>query len=150
MNVTLRSLLVAAGLIFAGQAAADITLYQDDGFRGREWTAGRPIDDFANSGFNDTASSAQVRGESWQVCTDAYFQGRCVVLRPGNYPSLGAMGLNDNISSVRPLDQYGRGEGREYRGDRDRYTDRDRYSDRPQYERNYERRSDRYDPNWQQ
>jgi len=144
MKVTLKALLVAAGLVFAGQATADIRLFQDDGFRGREWSAGRPVDNFANSGFNDTASSAEVRGESWQVCTDAYFQGRCVVLRPGNYPSLGAMGLNDRISSVRPLDRYGRGEERQY------YGERDRYSDRPYDGRYYERQGGRYDPNWQQ
>jgi len=29
--------------------------------------------------------------------------GKCVVLRPGQYPSLTAMGLNDRVSSVRPL-----------------------------------------------
>ena len=143
MNVTVKALLVAAGLIFAGQAAAEITLYQDDGFRGRGWTAGRSIDNFANSGFNDTASSAEVRGEAWEVCTDAYFRGRCIVLRPGNYSSLGAMGLNDRISSVRPVERYGRGAEREY------YGGRDRYSDRPYDGRSYEHRG-QYDPNWQQ
>lgn len=139
MNVTLKALLVAAGLVFAGQAAAQsIRLFQDDGFRGREWDADRPVENFANSGFNDKASSAEVRGGPWQVCTDAYFQGRCVVLRPGNYPSLGALGLNDQISSIRPLERYGRSEEREY------YGERDRYADRPYDERYYERRWDRY------
>jgi len=150
MNVTLKALLVSAGLIFAGQAAADIRLYQDDGFAGREWTADHAIDNFANSGFNDNASSVEVRGGPWQVCTDAYFQGRCVVLRPGNYPSLHALGLNDRISSIRPVDRYGRAEAHEYYGERDRYSDRayerepDRYSDRP-YEGYYERPGDRFD-----
>ena len=143
MSVTLKALLASAALAFAGQAAADITLYQDDGFGGRGWTAGRSVDNFANGGFNDRASSAEVRGESWQVCTDAYYRGRCIVLRPGNYPSLGAMGLNDRISSVRPVDRYGRGNEREY------YGERDRYSNRPYEDRNYEPRR-QYDPNWQQ
>src|SRR3569623_924697 len=151
MNVTLKALLVAAGLICAGQAAADVRLYQHDGFRGREWTAGGPINNFADSGFNDKASSAEVRGEPWEVCTDAYFGGRCVVLRPGNYPSLGALGLNDKISSIRPVDRYGRGETREYYGERDRYSDRpyererDRYSDRAYDERDYEGPRGRFD-----
>ena len=141
MNVTLKALLVAAGVIFAGQAAAQITLYRDDGFRGQEWRADHPIDDFANSGFNDEASSAQVRGGPWLVCTDAHFQGRCVVLRPGDYPSLGQMGLNDQISSIRPLDRYGRSEEREYPGEWDRYSDRpyDERADRPYGDRYYER-----------
>jgi len=38
---------------------------------------------------------------SWQVCDGVNFSGRCVVLRPGNYPRLSDMGLNDRISSVR-------------------------------------------------
>ena len=99
MKVTLKALLAAAGLALAGQAVADITLYQDDGFHGRQWTAGRSVENFANRGLNDAASSARVRGEAWEVCTDAYFEGRCIVLRPGNYPSLGALGLNDKIGT---------------------------------------------------
>ena len=42
-----------------------------------------------------------VVGESWQACDDAGFNGHCVFLRPGNYPNLAAMGMNDSISSVR-------------------------------------------------
>ena len=145
MNATLKALLVSAGLVFAGQAAAQISLYADEGFRGKEWRADHQIDDFANSGFNDEASSAQVRGGPWQVCTDAHFQGRCVVLRPGDYPSLGQMGLNDNISSIRPLDSYGRNDEREYRGNSDRY------SDRPYDERGDRSYDDRYyAPQWDQ
>ena len=37
----------------------------------------------------------------WEVCDDAQFQGQCVVLRPGRYPSLAAMSLNDRVSSAR-------------------------------------------------
>ena len=121
MKGTLKALLVAAGFVFAGHAVAGITLFQDDGFQGRRFSFDGPVDNFANSGFNDEASSAEVRGGTWQVCTDAYFRGRCVTLRPGNYPSVGSLGLNDRISSVRPLDQYGRGDDRYY----DRGADRD-------------------------
>jgi Beta/Gamma crystallin len=138
MKVTMKALLVAAGVIFAGQAAAQVRLYQDDGFRGQGFSVDHPIENFADRGFNDKASSAEVRGGSWQVCTDAYFQGRCVVLRPGRYPSLGSMGLNDQISSIRPLERYGRADERD-----DRYSDRDRYADRPSDDRYYDRR-DRY------
>lgn len=144
MKVTLKALLAAAGLALAGQAVADITLYQDDGFHGRQWTAGRSVENFANRGLNDAASSARVRGEAWEVCTDAYFEGRCIVLRPGNYPSLGAMGLNDKISSIRPVDRYGRHEERQY------YGEHDRYSDRAYDERSYQQRPRQYDPSQQQ
>jgi len=139
MKVGMKALLLAAGMIFAGQGAAQITLYKDDGFQGNRVTADRTIDDFANSGFNDEASSVEVRGGSWQVCSDAHFEGRCVVLRPGNYPSLGSMGMNDRISSVRPVDQYGRAHERYY----ERY---DRYADRPYDDPYYDqyRRRDEY------
>jgi hypothetical protein len=120
MKIGLKALLVAASVAFAGQAAAQITLFHDDGFQGEALRSDRPIDNFANSGYNDEASSAIVRGGSWQACSDAYFEGRCVVLAPGRYPSLRSLGLNDRISSVRPVEQYGR-----------RYDEGDRYAERP-------------------
>ena len=142
MKRTLKALLVSAGFVLAGNAVAQVTLFQDDGFQGRRFSANGPIENFANSGFNDEASSAEVRGGTWQVCTDAYFRGQCVTLRPGNYPSIGSLGLNDKISSVRPLEQYGQGDERYYER-RGRHAERawdrdDRYGDR-----DYDRRSDR-------
>ena len=56
-----------------------------------------------DSGFNDKASSVNVRGGRWQLCDDAYFRGSCVTLGPGEYSSLRAMGMNDKVSSVREL-----------------------------------------------
>jgi uncharacterized protein YcfJ len=84
-------------------AFAQITFYEHDGFQGRSFTTQRRVGDFVRGGFNDRASSAVVRGQLWEVCVDADYQGRCIVLRPGQYPSLSAMGLNDRISSVRPV-----------------------------------------------
>ena len=127
MKVGLKALVLAIGVVFAGQAAAQLSLFEHDGFQGGHVTANRPIDNFANSGFNDRASSAEVRGGTWQVCTDAYFEGRCVVLRPGTYPSLASIGLNDRISSVRPVDEYGRAYERDH-AEHGRYADR-RYGD---------------------
>ena len=93
----------------ATQAAAQVTFYQGEGFRGRSFTADRPIGNLERQGFNDRASSAVVDGGAWQVCEDARFSGRCVVLRPGQYDSLRAMGLDNEISSVRPVDHYAAG-----------------------------------------
>ena len=42
-------------------------------------------------GFNDRASSVIVERGQWQVCDDIGFRGYCIVLRPGQYPSLAAM-----------------------------------------------------------
>ena len=107
MRMTLKSLACAAALGLATHAAAQITLYQNEGFRGPAFAADRPVGNFDRTGFNDRASSAVVERGAWQVCEDARFQGQCVVLRPGNYPSLSAMGMNDRISSVRPVSGKG-------------------------------------------
>lgn len=87
----------------AAPAAEQITFYENEGFGGRHVTTDRPIDNFERNGFNDRASSIQVLTGYWEVCDDVRFNGRCVVLRPGNYPSLAAMGLNDRVSSVRNI-----------------------------------------------
>jgi len=107
MNRKLRIALGVAGLALAAQAGAQVTFYSGDGFRGRSFTADRQYGDLERQGFNDRASSAIVNGGTWQVCEHARFNGRCVVLQPGQYDSLAAMGLGDSVSSVRPMDNYG-------------------------------------------
>jgi uncharacterized protein YcfJ len=107
MNRTLQLALGVAGLAVATTAAAQVTFYERDHFEGRSFTAERPIWNLERLGFNDRASSAIVDNGQWQVCEDARFSGRCVVLQPGQYDSLRAMGLNNEISSVRPVDTYG-------------------------------------------
>jgi uncharacterized protein YcfJ len=101
MNAALRSALIAAGLAASVPAAAQIVFYEHDGFEGRSFTSEAAVSDFRRSGFNDRASSVVVMRERWEVCEDARFAGRCVVLRPGRYESLSALGLNDRVSSVR-------------------------------------------------
>jgi len=103
MNASLRNALGIAGLFVAAQAGAQITLYSGEEFQGQSVTTDRAIGNFGRSDFNDRASSAVVSGGRWEVCQDAHFEGRCMVLRPGNYPSLGAMGLDNKISSVREV-----------------------------------------------
>jgi uncharacterized protein YcfJ len=56
-------------------------------------------------GFNDRASSVVVDHGRWEVCEDARFEGRCVILRRGSYGSLRDMGLDNRISSVRPVER---------------------------------------------
>lgn len=88
--------------LMSGAAWADITLYQDANFQGRAQSSSGEVSDLRDIGFNDRASSIMVRGGRWLACSDAHFQGQCVSLAPGGYPSLSEMGLNDRISSVRP------------------------------------------------
>ena len=101
MSNALKTALGIIGLVVATQAAAQVTLYSREDFRGESFTADRDIRNMERGGFNDFASSAIVRGGDWQVCEDARFEGRCAVLRPGDYPSLSAMGLGNRISSIR-------------------------------------------------
>lgn len=103
MNHTLQALMGIATLAFSAQAAAQVTLHQNENFQGRSFSSQQRAPNLQRSGFNDRASSAIVVGQRWQACEDARFRGHCKVLRPGQYPSLAAMALNNQISSVRPL-----------------------------------------------
>jgi uncharacterized protein YcfJ len=114
MNAILRTALAAAGLAVAAQAAAQVTFYESEGFQGQSFTAQKPVGDLSRFGFNDRASSVVVVRDWWEVCEDSRFNGRCVVLRPGRYPSLAHMGLNDRISSVRTVDRNSRGDDNRY------------------------------------
>jgi len=92
-----------AGVAIATQATAQITFYEHDGFAGRSFTTEQAVENFKSHGFNDRASSVVVARDRWEVCENTEFKGRCIVLRPGQYASLTAMGMNDRISSVREV-----------------------------------------------
>ena len=94
--------------------AAQITFYEREGFQGRSFTTEKQVGNFERFGFNDRASSVEVVGDRWEVCEDARFSGRCAILRPGRYPSLSAMGLNNRISSVRDVSRDARIEDNRY------------------------------------
>jgi uncharacterized protein YcfJ len=87
--------------VLAPIATAQVTLYERERFHGRTFTADGPVYNLDRSGFNDRASSAIVDRGVWEVCEDSDFRGRCTTLRPGQYASLGAMGLNNRVSSLR-------------------------------------------------
>lgn len=100
MNARFRIALVMASVMIASQAAAQVTFYERQGFEGRSFTAEEPVRNFRRHGFNDRASSVVVLGDRWEVCEGNRFSGRCAVLRPGRYPSLAAMGLNQGYVTV--------------------------------------------------
>ena len=130
MNKILHVALATAGIALSTQAAANITFYENEGFRGRTFATDREVRNFERAGFNDRASSVVVSGrDRWEACEDARFEGRCIVLRPGQYGSLAAMGLNDRISSVRIVA-------------RDRRVDDDRYAPAPVTAYDYRRRKE--------
>jgi uncharacterized protein YcfJ len=111
-HTILKTTLGAAALACSGLAMADVTFYEYENYGGRALTVHDPIGDFQRIGFNDRASSVVVTGRPWKVCDDTGFRGRCFVLRPGNYPSLSSMGLDNRVSSAReagrnPHDRWG-------------------------------------------
>lgn len=164
MNSNLKYALAAAALALASQAAAQqITLYESEGYSGRALNARKEVRNFKDAGFNDVASSAVVSGSRWEVCQHAGFGGYCVMLQPGYYPSLAATGLDNSISSARPVgtneraqefglqpppplsryDGYRREHERNYGGGYERGGERgyERPYEHP-YERRYERRQE--------
>jgi uncharacterized protein YcfJ len=98
--------IIALGLgaaMLAQQAAAQVTLYEWDGMRGQVFSANQSIPNLDGTGFNDRTSSIIVQRGQWEFCQDAYFKGRCIALRPGQYPSLASYGMEKSISSFRKI-----------------------------------------------
>lgn len=83
-----------------GAGAAAVTLYQHIDFRGSSAQFNGVAVDLSQQGFNDEASSIEVRSGRWEFCMDANFAGQCFVLGVGRHavPSQ----FNDKISSLRP------------------------------------------------
>jgi hypothetical protein len=81
-------------------------LYEHANFGGRTFVLNNEVaSNFANSGFNDRASSLRIEGGYWMFCSDANFQGECLTFGPGDYPSL-PPSLNNRISSGRRIRDY--------------------------------------------
>ncbi len=108
MNLLAKSLLGASALLLPAQSMAQITFYEGEGFRGRAFTAQRALPDFTRGGINDFASSVVVERGHWEVCEDSRFRGNCMVLSKGSYDSLRGMGMNNRISSMRPVNSRAR------------------------------------------
>lgn len=115
MHATLKNALTFCAMVVAGQALAQVTFYQNENFQGPSFSTQRQVANLERFGFNDRASSAVVAGNRWEVCYEANFYGRCVVLRPGQYASLAGTGLNNRVSSARAI-------GRNVRVDESRYA----------------------------
>jgi hypothetical protein len=102
--VTILRTLVGLGLAATAAAAgAQITFYDAPRFAGQPFTANQAVPNFADVGYNDRAASAIIRGGTWQLCTDAYFRGRCESLPPGEYGDLSIVGIVYAVSSAREL-----------------------------------------------
>ena len=79
---SLKFAMISAGLMLATQAAAQVTFYSGEEFRGVSFRVDATTENFDPLGFNDRASSAVVEQGRWEVCEDAGFRGRCTTLSP--------------------------------------------------------------------
>ena len=93
---------LAAGSLFAaGATAADLTLYADGDFQGRPLSVVIDERQLGVRNFDDRTSSVVVENGAWVLCSREDYGGKCVTLEPGRYASLQALGLDDDVTSVR-------------------------------------------------
>jgi hypothetical protein len=104
MTMLTRHLIFLVGGLFstAAAVAGEITLFEYADFGGRRVTLRGTLSNFDPSGFNDRAASMVIRDGFWELCTDAFFRGRCATFGPGEYRSL-QPSLTGTISSAREV-----------------------------------------------
>ncbi len=101
---SLRPLGARGGPEFAAPSRSPgLTLYAYRNFSGASLFVERPRSRLETAGFADIASSAIVSGAPWEVCDGEEFSGRCVILKPGRFGSLERTGMENRISSARPV-----------------------------------------------
>ncbi len=76
-----------------------VELFSEHNFRGDSVAVDGPIADLTRSNFNDRAESVIVHAGTWEICSDAGFNGSCAVFAPGSYARIG--GLGRQVSSLR-------------------------------------------------
>jgi hypothetical protein len=85
--------------------AAELTLFKNPNFAGRQVTLRGHTPSLASVGFQDQASSIVIDSGRWELCTQPDFKGDCVTLNRGEYPTLDAR-LNHRIESAREVGSY--------------------------------------------
>jgi uncharacterized protein YcfJ len=105
----IKAAFAVSALVLASQAMSQVVLYEREGFRGRSVAINGEMRNVERRALGNTAESVVVERGRWEVCEQPRFQGRCAVLRRGNYPNLRGSGLQWEIASVRPAR-----EGRRY------------------------------------
>lgn len=121
MQKLVKTALAVSALVLGSQAMAQIVMYEGESYRGRSVVVDRDMRNLDRRGMG-TARSIVVERGRWEVCTEPRFQGKCAVVRRGNYPNLRGTVLEANISSIRRANDRRRydnevqaGAGEEYR-----------------------------------
>ncbi|MFN7056512.1 beta/gamma crystallin-related protein [Hyphomonas sp.] len=103
--------LLAAGPALANpyyddyQPPAAIALFSATGFAGEVREAFDPFATLHDIAFNDRARSVAVLAGQWELCEHINFTGRCVFIRE-DVADLGWFGLNNAVTSIRPIFEY--------------------------------------------
>lgn len=82
-------------------ATGGLVLHENTDYSGRESLHVEAMANLKAVGMNDKASSVEVLDGQWQLCTDADFGGRCVIVKPGRYQM--GTALDNKLSSLRPV-----------------------------------------------
>jgi hypothetical protein len=87
-----------------------LVVFQDANYSGNSFSVTGELSALGReTQMNDKASSVRVSG-SWELCADANFRGKCVTVTQ-DVPDLKVLGMNNNISSIRPSGGFGGGNG---------------------------------------
>lgn len=110
---------VAAPAILSAQGGVGITIFENPNYQGRNATFRDEVTDLSDYHLNDRVSSFRIaRGETWEVCQDKDFGGRCAVFS-GDEPDLKRVSWDETITSLRPV-RRGDGRGDDRRDGRER------------------------------
>lgn len=124
---SLRALCLSAAVVAAfsapatvtAQGGVGITVFENPNYQGRNATFRDEVTDLSDYHLNDRVSSFRIaRGETWEVCQDKDFGGRCAVFS-GDEPDLKRVSWDETITSLRPV-RRGDRRGDERRGGRER------------------------------
>jgi hypothetical protein len=93
-----------AAVLAVDAHAADLTLFADGDYQGRALSVVIDQRQLGVMNFDKRASSVVIENGTWVLCNGEDYSGRCVTLEPGRYASLQALGLDDDVTSVRRRD----------------------------------------------
>ena len=100
-----KAVIASAMLLACAAQAAEMTLYLQPNFNGRQVTLRGFTPNLGSIGFQDQVSSMVVQSGRWEVCTQPDFKGDCVTVSPGEYAALDPR-LNHRIESAREVGAY--------------------------------------------
>jgi hypothetical protein len=84
-----------------------LTMWREEGLRGRSLSLIGDAADLGAIGFNDAAASMVIQNGTWEFCVEPNYRGVCRLFGPGQYRAIEGA-LMRSISSARMVSQQGR------------------------------------------